>query len=108
MHAEGRLPNDAVLIAALLYGPLEEAVIGARDPGAAFEDFFVDMVRRLSLPRRMRDRMRLMFAAQRRLERGQHQQLRKRELYDDAVALFEARLRAEGRPLPDWMRPTRN
>ena len=108
MHAEGRLPSDAVLISALLYGPLEEAVIGARDPGTAFEDFFTDMVRRLSLPRRMRDRMRLMFAAQRRLERGQHQHLRRRELYDDAVALFEARLRAEGRPLPDWLRQERD
>jgi hypothetical protein len=66
------------------------------------------MVRRLSLPRRMRDRMRLMFAAQRRLERGQHQQLRRRELYDDAIALYEARLRAEHRPLPDWLRHERN
>jgi hypothetical protein len=83
-------------------------VIGARDPGAAFEDFFGDMVTRLSLPRRMRDRMRLVFAAQRRLERGQFGNLRRREFFDDAALLFEIRLRAAKKPLPGWLENLRN
>jgi poly(A) polymerase len=108
LHGEGRLPTDSVLLSALLYGPLQEAVFGARDPGAAFEEFFGDMVTRLSLPRRMRDRMRLVFAAQRRLERGQFGNLRRREFFDDAALLFEIRLRAAKKPLPGWLENLRN
>jgi poly(A) polymerase len=108
LHAEGRLPTDAVLLSALLYGPLQEAVFGAHDPGAAFEEFFGDMVTRLSLPRRMRDRMRLVFAAQRRLERNQHGNLRRREFFDDAALLLEIRLRAARRPLPGWLEDLRS
>jgi poly(A) polymerase len=104
LHREGRLPSDAVLIAALLAGPLGEAMHGAGDPTSAFDDFFGEMVGRLPLPRRMRDRMRLILAAQRRLERGQIGPLRKRELFPDAASLLELRLRSEGRPLPDWLR----
>jgi len=103
LQARRRLPSDAVLIAALLYGPLQEAVMGVRDAGAAFEEFFGEMVARLALPRRMRDRMRLIFAAQRRLERGGVAALRKREFFADAAALLEVRCRSEGRPLPDWL-----
>ena len=99
MQAEGRLPSDTVMVAALLHGPLQEAMAGVRDPLAAFDEFFGEMVGRLSLPRRMRDRMRLVFAAQRRLERGQIGPLRKRDLWQDAAALFEIQCRAEGRKL---------
>jgi poly(A) polymerase len=103
LHAEGRLPSDTVLIAALLAGPLGEAMHGVHDPTSAFDEFFGDMVGRLPLPRRMRDRMRLILAAQRRLERGQIGPLRKRELFPDAASLFELRLRSEGKPIPDWL-----
>ncbi|MDH5672271.1 MAG: polynucleotide adenylyltransferase PcnB [Myxococcales bacterium] len=106
LQAEGQLPGDAVLIAALLYGPLREAVEGVRDPGSAFEDFLHDMVERLSLPRRMRDRMRLIFAAQRRLDRGAIGTLRKRDFFDDAAALCAIRCRSEGRPLPSAVQAT--
>ena len=107
MQADGRLPSDTVMIAALLQGPLQEAMAGVRDPLAAFDEFFGEMVGRLSLPRRMRDRMRLVFAAQRRLERGQIAPLRKRDLWQDAAALFEVQCRAEGRKLPDWLHEKR-
>jgi poly(A) polymerase len=103
LHADGRLPGDAVLIAALLLGPLHEAVAGTRDPGGAFEEFFEEMVERLALPRRTRDRMRLIFAAQRRLDRGKFGPLRRREFFSDALSLFEIRCIAEGRELPDWV-----
>jgi poly(A) polymerase len=107
MQADGRLPSDTVMIAALLQGPLQEAMAGVRDPLAAFDEFFGEMVGRLSLPRRMRDRMRLVFAAQRRLERGQIGPLRKRDLWQDAAALYEIQCRAQGRKLPDWLHEKR-
>ncbi|HEX7478245.1 MAG TPA: polynucleotide adenylyltransferase PcnB [Polyangiales bacterium] len=100
LKAAGRLPSDTVLVAALLYGPLEEAVHDVPDPHAAFEEFFVDITTRLSLPRRMRDRLRLIFAAQRRLARGHNTGLHTRDFYDDACDLFEVRMRAAGRELP--------
>ena len=107
MQADGRLPSDTVMITALLQGPLQEAMAGVRDPLAAFDEFFGEMVGRLSLPRRMRDRMRLVFAAQRRLERGQIAPLRKRDLWQDAAALYEIQCRAQGRKLPDWLHEKR-
>jgi poly(A) polymerase len=103
LHEEGRLPSDAVLISALLEGPLHEAMHGVRDVAAAFDEFFGEMIGRLPLPRRMRDRMRLVLAAQSRLERGQHAPLKRRELFPDAAHLFEVRLRALGRGIPDWL-----
>jgi poly(A) polymerase len=103
LQAAGKLPSDTVLVCALLYGPLEEAVHDARDPASAFDDFFGEMVLRLSLPRRMRDRMRLIFAAQRRLDRGQVGPLRRRDFFDEALALLELRCKAEGRSVPQSM-----
>lgn len=106
LKAADRLPSDTVLLGALLYGALEEAVHGVRDPQGAFEEFFQDMTTRLSLPRRMRDRLRLVFAAQRRLARGNQTGLTNRDFYDDACDLFEIRLRAAGQELPrDLRRP---
>jgi poly(A) polymerase len=107
MQAEGRLPGDIVLIAALLQGPLHEAMAGARDPSAEFDEFFADMVTRIALPRRVRDGVRWVLAAQRRLDRGQIGTLRKRELFADAAALVEVACRAEGRPLPRWLEEER-
>ncbi|HKU43061.1 MAG TPA: polynucleotide adenylyltransferase PcnB [Polyangiales bacterium] len=104
MKAEGRLPSDTVLIAALLYGPLEEAVLGADNPSEAFEEFFQEINVRLSVPRRMRDRVRLIFAAQRRLARGQRSGLRGREFYGDATDLYELRMHSEGKPMPHGWR----
>jgi poly(A) polymerase len=104
LKADGRLASDTVLMSALLYGPLEEAVVGTQDPQAAFEEFFQDLNPRLAVPRRMRDRIRMIFAAQRRLGRGHAAGLRGREFYADACDLFEIRLRAEGKPVPTGLR----
>jgi poly(A) polymerase len=104
LKADGRMPSDTVLMTALLYGPLEEAVLGSPDPQAAFEEFFQDLNPRLSVPRRMRDRLRLIFAAQRRLSRGHAAGVRGREFYADACDLYELRLRAAGEPVPAGLR----
>jgi poly(A) polymerase len=100
LKAADQLPSDTVLLGALLYGPLEEAIDGVSDPQAAFEEFFQEMTTRLSLPRRMRDRLRLIFAAQRRLARGHGAALAGRDFFDEACALFEIRMRAEGKAMP--------
>lgn len=103
MHSEGRLPSDTVLLGALLYGPMQEAVVSSSNPGGAFEEFFDDMTARLPIPRRTRDRLRLVFAAQRRLDSGRTSGMRRREFFLDALALYECRLRAEGQDVPDWV-----
>jgi len=102
--SDGRVLSDTVLMAALLYGPLEEIVVGSQDPQGAFEEFFQEINPRLSVPRRMRDRIRMIFAAQRRLDRKHAGGLRGREFYADACDLFELRLRSEGKPVPQGLR----
>jgi poly(A) polymerase len=104
LKASGRLASDTVMMAALLYGPLEEAVVGVPDPQGAFEEFFLEINPRLAVPRRMRDRIRMIFAAQRRLDRGHASGLRGREFYSDACDLFEVRMRAAGKPVPPGLR----
>jgi poly(A) polymerase len=104
LKADGRLPTDTVLMAALLYGPLEETILGVSDPHAAFEEFFQELNPRLSVPRRMRDRIRLIFAAQRRFARGHAAGVRGRDFYAEACDLFELRLRSEGKPVPHGLR----
>jgi poly(A) polymerase len=102
--SDGRLLSDTVMMAALLYGPLEEQIVGSDDPQGAFEEFFQEINPRLSVPRRMRDRIRMIFAAQRRLDRKHSGGLRGREFYADACDLFELRLRSEGKSMPSGLR----
>jgi poly(A) polymerase len=104
--SDGRVLSDTVLMAALLYGPLEEQIVGSQDPQGAFEEFFQEINPRLSVPRRMRDRIRMIFAAQRRLDRKHGGGLRGREFYADACDLFELRLRSEGKSVPNGLRET--
>ncbi|HEX2677910.1 MAG TPA: polynucleotide adenylyltransferase PcnB [Polyangiales bacterium] len=107
MKEEDRLPSDTVLLGALLYGALEEAVQGVQNPHEAFEEFFQEMTTRLSLPRRMRDKLRLVFAAQRRLAKGQGSGIAHRDFYADACDLFEIRMKARGAKLPEGFREPR-
>jgi hypothetical protein len=46
--------------------------------------------------------MRLIYAAQRRLDRGQVSGLDRREIWGDTVRLYAIRALAAGRPLPPW------
>jgi len=102
--SDGRVLSDTVMMAAVLYGPLEEVIVGSQDPQGAFEEFFQEINPRLAVPRRMRDRIRMIFAAQRRLDRKHTGGLRGREFYADACDLFELRLRSEGKPVPQGLR----
>jgi len=102
MHAQGELPSDAVLLSALLLGPLEEAIEGVRDPSRAFEDFMFELTQRLTLPRRLKDRVRALLASQRRLRSGKLGTLPRRDYFPDALALFMIDHQARGEKVPDW------
>lgn len=80
----GPLP-DTTLLLALLWGPLSERVEGERDVLRAFDSFWLPLTRRISVPRRMKDRMRLIFAAQSRLASNRAGNLSKRDFYAEAV-----------------------
>ena len=99
---QGRLPNDAVLLAALLAGPLNEAVEDARDPTDAFESFFDDVHERLVVPRRLKDRIRAITIAQRRLRQGKLGSLPRRDFFADAATLHAIECEARGKEVPTW------
>jgi poly(A) polymerase len=98
----GSLPSDAVLMAALLLGPIREWIDDARDPSVAFEDFFDDIALRLAVPRRLKDRVRSIVIAQRRLETGKLGALPRREFFPDAATLFAISCEANGERPPPW------
>lgn len=101
-HAEGKLPSDAVLITALLLGPLEELLEGARDPSALYDEIMEDAAFRLALPRRIKERVRLIVTSQRRLRQGKLGSLVRRDYFVDAATLFALDQEARGEELPDW------
>jgi poly(A) polymerase len=103
---EGALPSDAVLLAALLLGPVEEALDGARNPGLAFADFLEDAAARLMLPRRMKDRMASVVVALGRMRAGRLGALPRRDFFADAAALFALDLEARGQAVPSWAEET--
>lgn len=97
------LPDDAVLLAALMRGPVEEWLEDAEDPSVAFEDFFRPITETLSVPRRIKDRVRLLIIAQRKLRRGRFGGMNRREYFRDSATLHAIECYAKGKPLPDWM-----
>jgi poly(A) polymerase len=96
----GRIPSDAVLLAALLLDPIEEALEGARDSGHAYEDFMRGVNNSLAVPRRMKERMRTLIGSQRRLRARHIGPLVRRDFFPEAVQLFELECAAHGQQLP--------
>lgn len=99
----GSLPTDAVLFAALMLGPIEEAVTGARDATGAYEGLMRDVVETLAVPRRLKERCRTIVQAQRRLRSGKLGALPRREYFEEAATLFGLECHALGRRRPDWL-----
>lgn len=99
---QGKLPNDAVLLAALLQSPAEEYMEGERDPALAFDAFIEDMAARFTVPRRIRERMRLLLSVQKRLRDGKIGNLARREFFADAALLYGLDCEARGGPVPVW------
>lgn len=94
--AEGRVPSDTVLLAALFEGAIEEAVEGARDPLASYEDLLSGVNDILAIPRRLKERMRVVIGCQRRLRSGKLGTLPQREFFGDALQLYEIECLARG------------
>lgn len=96
------VPTDAVLLAALLLEPTEEAMEGEDDFVSAYDDFIATPSERLAIPRRMRDRMRLVMLAQRRLRTGRHVSVMRRDFFPEAALLFSVDRLGRGESVPDW------
>lgn len=95
-------PDDSVLLASLLFGPILEAIEDVRNVANAFEEFVEDLAFRLAIPRRIKDRLRLLITSQRRLRTGKVGALARREFFVDAATLYAIDLEAQGEPVPDW------
>jgi poly(A) polymerase len=100
--AQGQLPNDAILLAALLQSPAEEYMEGEKDPALAFDSFVEELAGRFTVPRRIRERMRILLATQRRLRDGKVGNLARREFFADAALLHGLDCQARGLEPPPW------
>jgi poly(A) polymerase len=103
MYHEGRLPSDAVLLAALLMGPIDELMQGAAEPQTAFQEFFENITQSIAVPRKIKDRIQRIITVQPLLRQGKLRGLMQRDFYTDAVSLFEIECLAEGVELPEWL-----
>jgi poly(A) polymerase len=100
--ARSDLPSDAVLLSVLLQSPAEEYMDGERDPALAFDAFAEDMAIRFTVPRRIRERMRLLLAVQKRLREGKVGSVARREFFADAALLHGLDCEARGLKAPAW------
>jgi poly(A) polymerase len=99
---EGDLPNDSILLASLLQSPAEEYMEGEKDPAFAFDQFVEDMAMRFTVPRRIRERMRILLSVQKRLRDGKVGNLARREFFSDSALLYGLDCEAREQPLPVW------
>ncbi|MCB9597089.1 MAG: polynucleotide adenylyltransferase PcnB [Sandaracinaceae bacterium] len=103
LRRAGSLPTDAVLFSALLLGPIEEAVDGVPDATRAYEALMQDVVETLAVPRRLKERVRTLVQAQRRMRAGKMGALPRREYFDEASTLLSLESHARGERIPDWL-----
>ncbi|HEX5656170.1 MAG TPA: hypothetical protein VFX59_03205, partial [Polyangiales bacterium] len=100
--AKGALPNDAILLASLLQSPAEEYMDGEKDPALAFDSFVEDLAQRFTVPRRIRERMRILLSVQKRLRDGKVGNLARREFFSDCALLHGLDAEARGAAAPEW------
>lgn len=99
----GTLPTDAVLFAALMLGPIAEAVDGVKDATKAYEALMRDVVETLAVPRRLKERMRTLVQAERRMRSGRVGALPRREYFEEAATLLGIESHARGERPPEWL-----
>jgi poly(A) polymerase len=98
----GECPSDAVLLLALLHGPIGEWLEGAKDPAKAFEEFFDEVADRIAVPRRLKDRIRSIVAVQGRLQAGKLGTLPRRDFFADAATYYAIACESRGQAVPAW------
>ena len=100
--AAGETISEAVMVSALLLGPLNEALDGARNQAAAFEWFMEEVSERIAMPRRLKDRIRLITGSQGRLRSGKFGSIQTRDFFAEAAALYALDCTAREQPVPEW------
>jgi poly(A) polymerase len=88
--------DDVVLMTALLYEPLEEAIHGARDIMDAVSDFLEPIIERVAMPRRIADAVRRIMTMVPRILQGRIGRAAKSELYLLALDVAEIVLASRG------------
>lgn len=94
-RSEGAL-EDVVLMTALLYEPLEEAVHGVRDVMGAVNDFLDPVIERIAMPRRIADGIRRIMFMVPRILAGRIGRFARTELFAHALDVAEILLAARG------------
>ncbi|NLY92434.1 MAG: polynucleotide adenylyltransferase PcnB [Myxococcales bacterium] len=102
LRADGELPSDAVLLAALFSGAYEAKLAEGLAPSAAIAEVLDEPSERLALPRRLRDRITTIVLVQKRLRAGRFSSLVRRDFFADGAALHVIDRMAQGEPVPDW------
>ena len=100
--ADGEELTDAVMMAALLWGPIREALEGARNQMAAYDGLMGDLALRIAMPRRLKDRVRLVTGSQRRLRAGKLGAIEQRDFFAEAATLHAIDCEARGLEIPEW------
>jgi poly(A) polymerase len=102
LASDGKLPSDTILLSVLLMSPAEEYMEGERDPAVAFDSFVEDMALRFTIPRRIRERMRVLLSVQKRLRDAKVGNIARREFFADAALLHGIDCEARGVAVPNW------
>lgn len=89
--------DDLVLMTALLFDPLEEAVSGVRDTAAAVNDFLEPIIHHIAMPRRIADGIRRIMFMVPRILAGRIGRFARTELYLPALDVAELVLSAQGK-----------
>jgi len=92
----GEQVSDAVLVTALLLGVIDDVLEGEPNPAAAYEDLMDSISDELAVPRRMKDRVRILWGCQSRLRSGRVGSLARREFFAEAAEVNEIDCEARG------------
>ena len=94
-HEEGIL-DDVVLMTALFYDPLEEAITDVKDVMGAVNDFLDPIIERIAMPRRIADAVRRIMTMVPRILQGRVGRFAKTELFLPALDVAEIVLHSRG------------
>ncbi|MBX3225315.1 MAG: polynucleotide adenylyltransferase PcnB [Labilithrix sp.] len=88
--------DDVVLMTALFYEPLEEAVSGVRDVMGAVNDFLEPVIERIAMPRRIADGVRRIMTMVPRILQGRVGRFARTDLFLPALDVAEIVLHSRG------------